>query len=118
MKDIQLKIGDKTYLLQTNYEAVELVEDLAGLAYGRVFNNDTMKHRKILLFGALRLHHPDIAFADMNALMDKADFSDVYSALVQDLEHNIGKKKDAQPTATEPAKKKTKEVPTTTKTDA
>ena len=73
-KDYPIKVGEQTYLLRFNYNALTLVEDVTGKSFFEVLGNlGHLKNMKIIMWAGLRKNHADIDLDDVGELLDDCD---------------------------------------------
>ena len=106
-KDYPIQIGEKTYTLRYNFDAMEVVEDLTGKSFFECLGavqTGNMKSIKLMFFAGLKKNHPGIELESVGELLDELELKDAITTLIEAVENYFtkgksdSKKKTVDPT--------------------
>jgi hypothetical protein len=75
-RDFPIVIGDKTYLLRYNFDALTAAEDISGKSFAQLMNGMgilTLGDVKTLFYAGLRKHHAEVTIEQVPAILDNSE---------------------------------------------
>jgi hypothetical protein len=96
----ELKLGEHTYSLRWDFEAIARAEDLTdkplltGLRPKDV-KTPTISLVRAMLFACISANHPDVTYEHVSALVTRKTFSDIWLAVLNAWAAGIGEADEA-----------------------